>query len=86
MFAPQMGIAEDPATGSACGPLGAYLLHHGLVDTPTADHLIAEQGFEIKRPSVIHIHLETEGDTIARVTVGGYSQAVGAGVLYVPEE
>ncbi len=83
MFAPQMGIAEDPATGSACGPLGAYLLRHKLVDAQAAQQIVAEQGFEIKRPSIIHIHLEITDEAITRVTVGGYSRAIGSGVLFV---
>lgn len=85
MFAPQMGIAEDPATGSACGPLGAYLLRHKLVDAETARQIVAEQGFEMKRPSIIHICLETEAEAVQRVTVGGYTQAMGSGVLVVPD-
>ncbi len=88
MFAPQMGIAEDPATGSAAGPLGAYLLRSGLVDAAGAKHLVVEQGFEMKRPSILHVHLEGSAnlgsaEVLTRVTVGGYSQAIGSGVLTV---
>ncbi len=80
LFAPLMGIVEDPATGSAGGPLGAYLLHYGLVDAATAKHMINEQGFEMQRPSLIHIHIDG-----ASVKVGGYTQAMGSGVLRVTE-
>src|SRR5664279_2364980 len=81
MFAPQMGISEDPATGSASGPLGAYLLLYGLVDAATAQHMIGEQGFEMQRPSIIHMHIEGTAEQITAVSVGGYTQAVGSGVL-----
>lgn len=85
MFAPNMGIAEDPATGSAAGPLGAYLLRYGLTNAQAARHLVCEQGFEIKRPSLLHIQLETDGAAITRVRVGGYTQPVGSGILQVPD-
>ncbi|MGZ8405617.1 MAG: PhzF family phenazine biosynthesis protein, partial [Nitrospira sp.] len=53
MFAPKIGILEDPATGSAGGALGAYLVQNGVVEVgPTTDILI-EQGYEIDRPSRI---------------------------------
>ena len=84
MFAPELGIIEDPATGSACGPLGAYLLHYGVVDSATAQHMICEQGFEMKRPSLIHIHVSGTPETITQVSVGGYSQSIGAGTIYIP--
>ena len=84
MFAPELGITEDPATGSASGPLGAYLLRYGLVDAQAAQHLISEQGFEMGRPSIIHIAIQTEGDRITQVSVGGYTQAMGTGTLVLP--
>jgi trans-2,3-dihydro-3-hydroxyanthranilate isomerase len=83
MFAPQMGISEDPATGSAMGPLGAYLLHYGLVDAAVAQHLICEQGFEMKRPSIIHIYMKGTPEQITGASIGGYTQAIGSGVLYI---
>ena len=85
LFAPQMGIIEDPATGSAGGPVGAYLLHYGLVDTAAAHHMICEQGIEMNRPSVLHIHVEGTPDEITNVRVGGYTQSMGSGVLTLPD-
>jgi trans-2,3-dihydro-3-hydroxyanthranilate isomerase len=85
MFAPNMGITEDPATGSAAGPLGTYLLHYGLIDAQTADRLIVEQGFEMKRPSILHVHVVDVDDKYTEVSVGGYTQAVGSGVMQVPD-
>lgn len=80
MFAPAMGIPEDPATGGAAGPLGCYLVQHGLVkDSPAA--IIAEQGFEMGRRSFLHIGIEQQ--EITRVTVGGQSVPVGEGVIEI---
>lgn len=83
MFAPELGIVEDPATGAASGPLGAYLLRHGLVSAEQAQHMINEQGFEIKRPSLIYI--EVSGGEPLQVKIGGFSQIIGAGTLHLPE-
>ncbi|MBI1259217.1 MAG: PhzF family phenazine biosynthesis isomerase [Chloroflexi bacterium] len=83
MYAPQMGITEDPATGSAAGPLGAYLLHYGLVDAAAAQHIVCEQGFEMKRPSIIHISVQGTAAQITGASIGGYTQSVGSGVLRV---
>lgn len=57
MFAPAIGIAEDPVTGNANGPLGAYLLHHGIVLTGP-DHRFsfrARQGDAMGRPGQVHV-------------------------------
>lgn len=80
MFAPEIGIVEDPATGSACGPLGSYLVKYGLA---RAGKLIAEQGFEIGRKSLIHIEIEGTPDAITAVYVGGQAVFVGEGFLEV---
>ena len=82
MFAPAMGISEDPATGAASGPLGAYLLHYGLHDGPA---LISEQGYEMGRPSLIHITAEREGDAFTLLSIAGRSVYMGAGHLHIPD-
>src|SRR5205807_74364 len=51
MFASPVGVLEDPATGSASGALGAYLVKHGVVDVGPTTEIICEQGYEIDRPS-----------------------------------
>jgi trans-2,3-dihydro-3-hydroxyanthranilate isomerase len=81
MLAPGFGIAEDPATGSACGPLGCYLLRHGVVTPEHARHLLTLQGVAMQRPSRIHISLDTRDATITRVQVGGQSVLVGRGEI-----
>jgi trans-2,3-dihydro-3-hydroxyanthranilate isomerase len=83
MLAPQFGIAEDPATGGASGPLGSYLLYHGMVDAAKAASMVSLQGAAMKRPSRIHISIESKDDTISRVRVGGKSVLVAEGTLRV---
>lgn len=80
MFAPALGISEDPATGSASGPLGAFLLRYGLVH---ASDMLSEQGFEMGRPSFIRIHVESSGDCFSEVSVGGECAYVGYGTLVI---
>ena len=54
MFAPELGITEDPATGSASGPLGCYLVRHKIVQPDKADAMISLQGVKMGRPSHVH--------------------------------
>jgi trans-2,3-dihydro-3-hydroxyanthranilate isomerase len=82
MFAAGLGIAEDPATGSACGPLGCYLVQHGLVDAKNAARIISWQGVTMGRPSRIHIAITQATDGgISRVQVGGQAVLVARGTL-----
>jgi trans-2,3-dihydro-3-hydroxyanthranilate isomerase len=82
MFAPMMGVWEDPATGSASGALGAYLVHHRAVEVqePTTT-LISEQGYEIHRPSTIYIEVDSRGGEIEEVRVGGQVVSLIEGVI-----
>ncbi|MEI5907705.1 PhzF family phenazine biosynthesis protein [Bacillus spongiae] len=84
MFAPAMGIAEDPATGAASGPLGAYLVKYGAIQAIDQENYFirSEQGFEIQRPSHIDISIHANPD-IKRVKVGGKSVIIGSGQLSV---
>ncbi len=81
MFAPKIGILEDPATGSAGGALGAYLVHNGVVDVGPTTEILIEQGYEIDRPSRILVQVESEDDVIQGVTVGGQCVLVVEGEL-----
>lgn len=83
MFAPAHGIIEDPATGSACGPLGCYLVQHGVVDGPAARRMISLQGVAMGRSSRIHISIDGVRDDIRRVRVGGEAVLVGRGEMLV---
>jgi trans-2,3-dihydro-3-hydroxyanthranilate isomerase len=83
MFAPAFGIPEDPATGSACGPLGCYLVKYGLVPAQPQSRIVCEQGFEMGRPSILHITIGQDAGGIHAVQVGGRSVLVGEGYLYL---
>ncbi len=84
MFAPAFGITEDPATGSANGPLGSYLVRYSLASSQGGIvSLISEQGFEMGRPSLMYITVaHTDGD-IRNVSVGGHCVFMGEGVLEI---
>ncbi len=72
MFAPAIGIPEDPVTGNANGPLGAYLIHHKLV--PHDKDLFrfkSKQGEAIKRAGVVEVIVEIENGAPIRVKVAG---------------
>lgn len=71
MFASPIGILEDPATGSASGALGAYLVQNGVVEVAITTEIISEQGYEMDRPSRIIIQVESDDDMIQEVKVGG---------------
>jgi len=81
MFAPSIGILEDPATGSASGALGAYLVQNGVVEVLPSTDIIAEQGYEIDRPSRIFVQVESDDDVIQTVKVGGQCVTVVEGTL-----
>ncbi len=83
MLAPGFGVAEDPATGGASGPLGAYLLRHRVVSPEEAREMVSLQGVAMGRPSRIHIAIDGEPDRITRVRVGGRSVLVGRGELMI---
>jgi trans-2,3-dihydro-3-hydroxyanthranilate isomerase len=81
MFAPKIGILEDPATGSAGGALGAYLVQNGVVEVGPRTDILIEQGYEIDRPSRILVQVESDDDVIQGVKVGGQCVMVVEGVL-----
>lgn len=70
VFAPPLGVEEDPATGSANGALGAYLVRHRAIPVAPITRIRCEQGFEIGRPSLVHVTVDTTGDEM-HVQVGG---------------
>jgi trans-2,3-dihydro-3-hydroxyanthranilate isomerase len=81
MFAPVLGIPEDPATGGASGPLGAYLLQHNAVSADTASRLVSLQGVRMGRPSRIHIALSIRAGVLEEVRVGGEAVVLGTGTV-----
>ena len=83
MFAPDAGVAEDPATGSAAGPLGAYLEKHQILeDHKIGDPIRIEQGFEINRPSQLVARVPNE--KISEVLVSGKVRLVAEGFFHLP--
>jgi trans-2,3-dihydro-3-hydroxyanthranilate isomerase len=82
MFAPLLGVPEDPATGSANGALGAYLVQHRVVplDRPTVS-IVSEQGSEIGRPSTLYVEVDHQDGTPLQVRVGGSVVPVAEGVV-----
>ena len=80
-YSRMMGANEDPATGSASGPLGCYLVKHGLVPPDKAGAIVSSQGVKMGRPSRIFIKLDVNGTEVTRVRVGGTSVLVGEGWL-----
>lgn len=81
MFAPGFGIVEDPATGGASGPLGSYLVHHGIVTPEEGTRIVSLQGKKMGRPSWIHVDIGTTNGAIDRVRVGGKAVLIGEGHL-----
>ena len=82
MFGPGLGVPEDPATGSAAGPLGCYLAAHDLVRGADLETIVNWQGVAMGRPSRIHIAIGRNADgAISRVQVGGQAVLVAEGQL-----
>jgi trans-2,3-dihydro-3-hydroxyanthranilate isomerase len=81
MFAPIIGIPEDPAAGAASGPLGAYLLQHNAVSADTASRIVNLQGVRMGRPSRIYIALSSRAGVLKEVRVGGEAVVVGDGTV-----
>lgn len=80
MFAPEAGVVEDPATGSAHGPLGGYLARHGLV--ARGQTIVSAQGVAMGRPSRLQVRVDTSpAGEVTRVHVGGAAVHVGEGSL-----
>ena len=77
MFAPASGVAEDPATGSACGPLGIHLARHGRIEF--GQEVEVSQGAEVGRPSTLYVRVDGSPDKIERVEVGGSAVTVARG-------
>ncbi len=80
-FAPFIGIPEDPATGSAGGALGAYLVRHKVIESLDPSAIVIEQGFEIDRPSTIQVSVGKTGEEIDSIQVGGQAITVLEGNL-----
>ena len=81
MFAPASGVPEDPATGSAAGPLALHLARHGRI--AFGDEIEIIQGVEIDRPSTLYARADGSADNVERVEVGGSAVVIARGELQV---
>ncbi len=81
MFADPIGIPEDPATGSASGALGAYLVKNGVVEVGPTTEVVIEQGYEMNRPSRILVQVFSDDDIIQHIKVGGQVVMVAEGKM-----
>jgi trans-2,3-dihydro-3-hydroxyanthranilate isomerase len=77
MFAPAVGVPEDPATGSAAGPLAVHLARHGRIAFD--EQIEIRQGAEVGRPSLLHARVVGSRELIDRVEVGGSAVIVASG-------
>jgi trans-2,3-dihydro-3-hydroxyanthranilate isomerase len=81
MFAPAHGVDEDPATGSAAGPLALHLARHGRIGF--GEEIEISQGAEISRPSTLFARVDGSADAVERIEVGGAAVAVARGEFRV---
>jgi predicted PhzF superfamily epimerase YddE/YHI9 len=82
MFAPAIGITEDPVTGNGHGPLGAYLLRHGIVPAPGGKlAFTGRQGEAIGRAGEVHVSVETRTDGKLSASIRGDAATAFRGVL-----
>ena len=77
VFGPALGVPEDPATGSAAGPLALHLARHGA--EPYGTEIVIRQGEEIARPSLLHARADGGPGGVERIEVGGASVIVARG-------
>jgi trans-2,3-dihydro-3-hydroxyanthranilate isomerase len=82
MFAPGAGVVEDPATGSAAGPLAVHLARHGRIGF--GDEIEISQGAEIGRPSTLYARADGSAEELERVEVGGSAVMVARGEFRLP--
>ncbi len=83
MFAPGAGVLEDPATGSAAGPIGAYVEHHNLLHRDAkGKSIIIEQGYEMRRPSQLIAQVVWE-KAATNVLVSGKVKLMAEGNFYI---
>jgi trans-2,3-dihydro-3-hydroxyanthranilate isomerase len=83
MFAPELGVIEDPATGSATGPLAAFMMAHGLVARVDGTRFVSEQGVKMGRRSLLYVFVHGQ-DGSDGIEVGGNVVPVASGIMRLP--
>lgn len=83
MFGPHViDVPEDPATGIAAGPMGAYAAFYQVLPRQPTMHFMIEQGIEMGRPSQIHVEVKTQDEYIRSIRIGGQAVIVGEGHIF----
>jgi trans-2,3-dihydro-3-hydroxyanthranilate isomerase len=82
MFAPDYGVAEDPATGSSTGPLANYMMRHGMTAARAGSRFVSEQGTQMGRRSLLHVRVHGDNGTDG-IDVGGFVTPVIEGELRI---
>ncbi len=80
MFAPALGVPEDPATGSATGPLAAFMMEHGLAGASDGTRFVSEQGTKMGRRSLLHVLIGGDHGHVA-IEVGGHTTPLAAATM-----
>src|SRR5262249_27467396 len=75
------GAIEDPATGSAAGPAGAFMAKYGFVPGSGPASIVFLQGVLVRRPSRLHVRVDRAAGDVTGVKVGGMAAVVGAGTM-----
>jgi len=83
MFAPHDGVAEDPATGGASAPFGAYAATYGLINPAPKTSFLIQQGVEMGRPSEIHVEVARKDSGAFAIRIGGRCAIVGEGSMFL---
>jgi trans-2,3-dihydro-3-hydroxyanthranilate isomerase len=83
MFAPELGVVEDPATGSSTGPLAAFMMEHRLVAHSDGTRFISEQGTKMSRRSLLHVLVHGDYGTDG-IEVGGYVAPIVQAIMTLP--
>jgi trans-2,3-dihydro-3-hydroxyanthranilate isomerase len=86
VFAPALGVHEDPATAPACGAVVAFMLDRGLLGESAATHAVVQQGVEMGRASEVHVMLTCEGGRPSALRIGGQCVWTGQGEVHVVPE
>ncbi len=83
MFAPHDGVPEDPATGGASAPFGAYAAAHGLIKPAPRTSFLIQQGVEMGRPSEIRVEVARQDSGALAIRIGGRCAIVGEGSMFL---
>jgi len=85
-FAPSVGIDEEPVSGGAGAALGCYLVQNRLVPVEKMNRLVMEQGYAMKHPGIVYVHVYREKNQINKVTFGGQGVVTFEGRILLPQD